>query len=172
MRRLAAVLLLAGSLAGCSGDGEPDSTAAESTSTSTTATESQDDRLAFPRGRAVIAAGDERVRLDVEIAETAEQRQQGLMFRRSLPPRAGMIFLFSGPTQGGFWMKNTLVPLSIAFLDEQGRILRMLDMEPCRAEPCHVYDPEVAYFSALEVNQGSFDAWGVEQGDVVTVERA
>jgi uncharacterized membrane protein (UPF0127 family) len=68
-------------------------------------------------------------------------------------------------------MKNTLIPLSIAFLDADGRILRILDMEPCEADPCPLYPPGVAYTSALEVNQGAFERWGVEVGDLVTLER-
>lgn len=166
--RVLAAPLAALALTGCSGESGVTSTAAEPPATTE---ESSSDELAFARGRAVIATDDANVRLDVEIAETDEQRQQGLMFRRSLARNAGMVFVFDGPTQGGFWMKDTLVPLSIAFLDEEGRVLRMLDMEPCTADPCPSYDPNVAYFSALEVNQGVFRANGVEPGDIVTVER-
>lgn len=111
------------------------------------------------------------MRLDVELAETPEERQQGLMHRQSLAERSGMLFLFQEPTSGGFWMKDTLIPLSIAFLDADGRILRILDMEPCRADPCPVYVPGVAYRAALEVNQGAFERAGVKVGDRVTVQR-
>ena len=69
------------------------------------------------------------------------------------------------PASGGFWMKNTLIPLSIAFFDARGRILRMLDMEPCREEDCPLYDPGVPYHGALEVNRGAFQRWGVRAGD-------
>jgi uncharacterized membrane protein (UPF0127 family) len=62
-------------------------------------------------------------------------------------------------------MKNTLIPLSIAFYDVDGTILRILDMEPCRSDPCRVYDPGVRYAGALEVNQGAFERWGVREGD-------
>ena len=65
---------------------------------------------------------------------------------------------------GGFWMKNTLIPLSIAFFDRQGVILRILDMEPCRADPCPVYYPGVVYQGALEVNQGWFRRRGLAEG--------
>ena len=93
------------------------------------------------------------------------------MHRESLPEDAGMIFLFEEEITGGFWMKNTLIPLSIAFVGADGEILRILDMEPCAADPCEIYDPGVAYASALEVNQGAFASWGVEEGDLLTLEQ-
>jgi uncharacterized membrane protein (UPF0127 family) len=68
-------------------------------------------------------------------------------------------------------MKNTLIPLSIAFWDARGRIVRILDMTPCRADPCRLYDPRVAYAGALEVNRGAFRRWGVERGDRIAVRR-
>ena len=80
-------------------------------------------------------------------------------------------FLFEEALTGGFWMKNTLIPLSIAFADGDGTILRILDMEPCEADPCEIYDPGVTYSSALEVNQGAFASWGVEEGDLLTLEQ-
>ena len=118
----------------------------------------------------VIDTGDRRVRVAVEVAETPVERERGLMERASLPEDAGMLFTFDEETSGGFWMKNTLIPLSIAFYGEDGEILRLLDMEPCRAEPCPVYDPQVSYRGALEVNHGAFERWGVEEGDVIRLE--
>jgi uncharacterized membrane protein (UPF0127 family) len=111
------------------------------------------------------ASGERVVR--VEVADDAEERARGLMGRRELAADAGMLFVFPETTRGGFWMKNTLIPLSIAFYDETGAILRILDMEPCRADPCRVYDPGVAYRGALEVNQGAFDRWGVSPDDTL-----
>ena len=67
-------------------------------------------------------------------------------------------------------MKNTLIPLSIAFIDENDVVVRILDMEPCVEEDedfCEVYDPEADYKSALEVNQGAFDEWGIQEGDTI-----
>jgi uncharacterized membrane protein (UPF0127 family) len=118
-----------------------------------------------------IDTGGEEVAVDVEVADSPEERAVGLMNRESLSEDAGMIFLFPEGHSGGFWMKDTLVPLSIAFADAEGRILRLLDMEPCEADPCRIYDPGVSYHSALEVNQGSFAEWGVEEGDHLTLER-
>jgi uncharacterized protein len=125
----------------------------------------------FPRGTALIDTGKRTVVLRVEIAETADQRALGLMYRRSLPRNAGMAFLFDEPDTGAFWMKNTLIPLSIAFYDARGKILRILDMEPCRADPCRLYSPGVAYRGALEVNRGTFRRLGVGRGDVIRLRR-
>ncbi|MBD0290293.1 MAG: DUF192 domain-containing protein [Thermoleophilia bacterium] len=93
------------------------------------------------------------------------------MGRVALPANAGMLFVWDSDTSGGFWMKDTLIPLSIAFYDARGRILRVLDMVPCRADPCPVYDPGVAYRGALEVNRGAFRRWGVRAGDRITLAR-
>ena len=119
----------------------------------------------FPRATAVIDTGERRVRLTVEVADEPDEWRTGLMHRRSLARNAGMMFVFPQPIRGGFWMKNTLIPLSIAFFDRQGRILRIMVMTPCRADPCPTYDPKVAYKGALEVNRGSFGRWGVRRGD-------
>jgi uncharacterized protein len=109
--------------------------------------------------------------LQVEVAETDEQRALGLMQRESLPEDHGMVFVFFETHRGSFWMKNTLIPLSIAFFDVDGKIRKILDMEPCKADPCPSYDPGVSYMGALEVNQGSFDTWGIEEGDFVRLTR-
>ena len=67
-------------------------------------------------------------------------------------------------------MKDTLIPLSIAFADADGTILSILDMDPCESDPCEIYDPGVPYRSALEVNQGAFDDWGVRVGDTLSLQ--
>ena len=68
-------------------------------------------------------------------------------------------------------MKDTLIPLSVAFWDRRGRIVRILDMTPCRHDPCPVYDPKVAFRGALEVNRGAFTRWRVRLGAIVTIRR-
>jgi uncharacterized membrane protein (UPF0127 family) len=118
----------------------------------------------------LIATGEGEVAVDVEVADSDEERARGLMNRESLPENAGMIFVFAEEHSGGFWMKDTLIPLSIAFAGADGRILRILDMEPCEADPCRIYDPAVSYRSALEVNRGAFSEWGVEEGDRLRLE--
>lgn len=99
--------------------------------------------------------------LTVELASTIEQRQRGLMFRESLDDDVGMLFVFPDDALRSFWMKDTSIPLSIAFLDGEGRILNILDMAP--------FDTS-AYFSAgparyaLEVNQGWFAQRAITPG--------
>ena len=127
--------------------------------------------LTFPRGTARIDTGRRVVTVRVEVARTPAQRAQGLMHRRSLARNAGMLFLFARPTRARFWMKDTTIPLSIAFADRRGRILRILDMAPCPSEPCPVYDPRVVASSALEVNRGAFARWGVRRGARITLRR-
>lgn len=125
----------------------------------------------FPLGRVLIDTEEGSVFVDVEIAETEAQRQKGLMNRDSLPGDAGMIFLFFEPTTGGFWMKDTEIPLSIAFIDDDYRIRQIIDMEPCPKEPCEIYQPSDAFSAALEVNQGAFEEWSVQPGDRITLTR-
>lgn len=123
----------------------------------------------FRTGTVIIETDDGAVMVEVEVADTDEQQQLGLMHRESLPADAGMVFLFFDDRQGGFWMKNTLIPLSIAYFDRTGNILKIMDMEPCEVDPCETYEPGVAYRGALEVNQGAFEEWGVEVGDRLRV---
>lgn len=125
---------------------------------------------AFDRGTATISTrAGTKVVVQVELARTSAERARGLMYRRSLPAKAGMVFLYPEPQRGAFWMKNTLIPLDIGFADARGKILRILTMQPCRRDPCRVYDPGVAYRFALEVNAGAFRRWGVRAGDRVVV---
>lgn len=127
--------------------------------------------VAFPHGTAVIRTPERSVTVKVELARTPAQLHTGLGGRKTLAPYAGMAFLFGSDIRGQFWMKNTSIPLSIAFWGKGGKILRILDMAPCLADPCRVYDPKVAYRGALEVNRGAFKRWGVRPGAVVTIRR-
>lgn len=140
----------------CAGDAEPRAEPAETSGD-------------FRRSTAIIETDPGSVLVEVEVADTPELQARGLMGREELADDAGMVFLFFEEHGGGFWMKNTLIPLSIAFFDADGEILEILDMEPCKEDPCPVYDPGVSYRGALEVNQGSFEDWGVEVGDEIHV---
>jgi hypothetical protein len=104
--------------------------------------------------------------LTVEIADSPEERARGLMFRDSLPADAGMLFVWPGDTLSPFWMKDTLIPLSIAFIDADGVILHIEDMEPLD-ETLHVSPKPYRY--AVEANQGWFEEHGIEVGDGVTL---
>lgn len=123
----------------------------------------------FGHAKVLIDTDEGSVMVDAEKAETPEQRAFGLMFRESLGEDEGMVFLFFEEQQGGFYMKNTLIPLSIAFFDGEGTIVDIFDMDPCEADPCRVYTPDAPYEGALEVDQGAFEEWGVQEGDRVTV---
>jgi uncharacterized protein len=85
-----------------------------------------------------------------EVARTTAQRSLGLM-NRTRAPKDGMLFVFPGTTSGGFWMQNTLVPLTIVFFDSAGKRVRKLSMVPCRKDPCPIYDPGRPYRFALEL---------------------
>jgi uncharacterized membrane protein (UPF0127 family) len=121
----------------------------------------------LPTGTLTVKTASGEVSLHVEIASKGKQRGTGLMNRPYLEPNGGMVFLFDEPRNGSFWMKDTLIPLSIAFWDGEMRIVAMLDMEPCRAEPCRYYTPGVTYRGAVEVNRGWFKTHGVQLGDTV-----
>ena len=127
--------------------------------------------LSFSQGTAVIRTADRALHVRIEIAATPAQQEQGLSDRRTLAPNAGMAFLWTSNVRETFWMKDTSIPLSIAFWGKRGRILRILDMAPCRRDPCRVYDPQVSFRGALEVNRGAFARWGVHRGDLVTIRR-
>lgn len=109
------------------------------------------------------------VHVAVVVAETADERKQGLMGRASLGANEGMVFLWGdvadGPVTSEFWMKDTLIPLSIAFWDEHGRIVGTQDMAPCTEDPCQIYGSPEPYLGALEVNVGFFTEHGVTAGD-------
>jgi uncharacterized protein len=101
----------------------------------------------------------------VRVATTPGQRSRGLMGVPSLPDGAGMLFVFERPWSGGFWMRDTLVPLDIAFAEANGTIVAVDSMIPCTADPCPLHDPGISYRAALEVPAGWLEANGVGPGD-------
>jgi uncharacterized membrane protein (UPF0127 family) len=103
-------------------------------------------------------------KLVVEVASTPETRATGLMHRFSLRPDHGMLFVFEAPQPLAFYMKNTYIPLSIAFVDERGRIVNIENMRP-QDESTHWSKGPARY--ALEMRQGWFAARGIGAGDVV-----
>lgn len=103
--------------------------------------------------------------LNVRIADDDDERRRGLMGVTSLGADEGMVFEFPEPTVGSFWMKDTLIPLSIAFIDEHDRVVTVLEMEPCTEEPCPTYSPDGPYVLAVEAHAGWFGEHGVEEGD-------
>ena len=102
--------------------------------------------------------------LTVEVASTPKTRETGLMNRFSLQQDHGMLFVFEAPQPLAFWMKNTYIPLSVAFVDANGRILNIEDMRP-QDESTH-WSTGVALY-AIEMRQGWFAAKGIAAGDTV-----
>lgn len=165
-RRWAAVLLALASLASACSQDRPSAgpTAAASASAGLPSPQTT-----FEHRRALIDMGAESILLDVKVAATPEQRARGLMHRKNLAADDGMVLLWFAETSGPFFMEDTFIPLSVAFFDERGRILEILDMEPCKRDPCRAYNPGVSYWGALQVNQGAFERWGVQPGHVITI---
>ncbi|MDQ3929272.1 MAG: DUF192 domain-containing protein, partial [Chloroflexota bacterium] len=110
-------------------------------------------------------AGEQFV-MTVEIADTDEARGLGLMFRPSMDPDAGMLFDFGEDTNASFWMANTILPLSIAFIQADGTIIDIQDMQPLDTTSI---GPNASYRYALETNQGYFRAHNLMPGDKVTL---
>jgi uncharacterized membrane protein (UPF0127 family) len=117
--------------------------------------------VAFRTAHVKVAGHD----LKVELALSDEQRQQGLLFRTSLGANDGMLFVFDEPAYHAMWMKNTLIPLSVAFIDRKGEILNILDMEPQTLDSHMAAGPAVY---AIETNKGWFAEKKVKVGDKVT----
>ena len=115
----------------------------------------------------VVTAEGDVARLEVEIADTPEERRVGLSGREELEEDTGMLFVFTERGRG-FWMRDTLVPLSVAFLARCGEILDIQDMEP-QTSTLHQADED--YTFGLETPQGWFEENGVEVGDLVSIPR-
>ena len=104
------------------------------------------------------------VEIRVEVAKTPEELHKGLMGRKHLEPDEGMLFMFESADYHGFWMKDTLIPLSIAFIDNEGRIVSIEEMKPLTLDS---HDPPKPILYALEMNKGWFSKHGIKTGDVV-----
>jgi uncharacterized protein len=91
----------------------------------------------------------------LEVARTPEETAQGLMFRESLRDRSGMLFLFHDGQPHRFWMKNTMIPLDMIWMDADGKVLFVsANTPPCRADPCPSYGPDAPPASVLEIAGG------------------
>jgi uncharacterized membrane protein (UPF0127 family) len=106
----------------------------------------------------------------LDLAKTPEEQTQGLMFRESLPDRVGMLFLFPGAGVHKFWMKNTMIPLDMIWLDGGGRVLFVnADTPPCRADPCPSYGPDGPAASVLEIAGGMAKREKVAVGETLKI---
>ena len=109
-------------------------------------------------------ADGDPVTVRLEVAADPASRARGLMGREQVPQGTGMVFLYPADVAEAFWMKNTLVPLSIAFVAADGRVVSVAEMTPCKADPCPSYAPAGPYRYAVELAAGSFGAARVGPG--------
>ena len=107
-------------------------------------------------------------KLSVEIAATPSERSCGLAFRQNLPGNQGMLFVYPDVGIREFWMKNTRMPLDLAYLAETGRVTEIYQMSPSDPEQRYRSGQSVAF--ALEVNRGWFEAHDVNIGDTITIQ--
>jgi len=181
MHRRIGIVALAVLVVACSSDDGADdaatsqvSTAATSVPTSTEAVTATEDEpiVAVPEGfervaATVTKADGETCDVCLWLADTPEQRARGLMFVTDLGNTDGMAFVYPGPRTGNFWMKNTLMPLSIAFFGVDGGYLGEFDMEPCTAEPCPRYRTARDFVVAVETNRGELAEIGIGPGSAL-----
>ncbi|MFA5411984.1 MAG: DUF192 domain-containing protein [Candidatus Micrarchaeia archaeon] len=100
----------------------------------------------------------------VEVADSMGELEQGLMFRESLPEDEGMLFVFQQPGTYAFWMKNTLIPLDAIYMDANGTIVDIIQMDSCISDPCPTYPPDAEALYVLEVNKGFSERHGITEG--------
>ena len=122
--------------------------------------------IAFPQDQKFQWLTIKEKKIKVEVVRTDEEKAKGLMFREKLGKNEGMLFVFEREETLSFWMKNTRIPLSIAFIAKDGKIVDIQDMEPFDLQS-HVSARPARY--ALEVNQGWFKKNGIEVGDFVHI---
>lgn len=123
---------------------------------------------ASPRGMVVFP---DKTRVTVEIADTEDKRQRGLMFREHLAPTDGMIFLFDEPGNYPFWMKNTLIPLDMIWLDTNARVVWIAEsVPPCKADPCPSYDHKGTASFVVEVVSGFAKDHKLKVGDTLVLQ--
>ena len=128
-----------------------------------TAAPAQEPQTDLPRVQ--LAAGMHQI--DAQVARTPDQRATGLMWRRQMPQHEGMLFVSAQPSVQCFWMKNTLLPLSAAFIDDDGTVANIVDMQP-QSLASHCSVRPVRY--VLEMNQGWFAKRGIKAGSQLTGE--
>jgi len=106
--------------------------------------------------------------IEVEIVDNSEERQKGLMFRENLDRDKGMLFIFDSSGVYPFWMKNTLIPLDIIWIDSEGRVVFInKDTQPCVSDPCQNYNPGLEALYVLEINAGVSEEVGIEVGSSI-----
>ena len=107
--------------------------------------------------------------VSVELAVTSEEKAKGLMHREQLAENKGMLFIFEDEQALSFWMKNTLIPLDMVFINSDNRIVDILVAEPCKKDPCKTYTPKADAKYVLEVNAGFSERHNAAIGDEVSL---
>jgi len=125
--------------------------------TASLAVQAEEPQTQLPR--VTLSAG--MYQIDAQVASTPDQRMVGLMFRKDMPQQEGMLFVFEYPSTQCFWMRNTLIPLTAAFIADDGTIVNLADMKP-RSDDSHCSAKAVRY--VLEMNQGWFVRKGLKAG--------
>lgn len=106
---------------------------------------------------------------NVEIADTPAQMARGLQHRKQLHPKSGMLFTFPDSRIHTFWMKDTLIPLDLIWMDEHKKVVLVLEnVPPCKADPCPQYNPRIASRYVLEINAGIARKLGISRGEKAT----
>jgi uncharacterized membrane protein (UPF0127 family) len=163
--RVLGIILVMLLLAGCGGGAVGSGATAQSSGPRATTGEQQIDSgnaASDLRTVTLHASSGEEVKVRVEIADNQMARVIGLRWRESLPENRGMLFVYTNEEKRDFTMDDTVIPLSIAFMDSEGRIIDIQDMKPLEAGP-YVSAKPAQY--ALEVNRGFFEEQGVKVGD-------
>jgi uncharacterized protein len=117
--------------------------------------------MTFACGKAIITNPVSKLEITVEIAQTSAESERGLMYRTKLPEKQGMYDTPQNPNTVGFWMKNTLIPLDVAFIDASGVIFDIVTLQPCVTANCPIYTTKKIYAGTLEVNAGFFGSVGM-----------
>jgi signal peptidase I len=124
--------------------------------------------LSMPKPTIIINTDQGEYQFDIEIADDANERELGLMFRTDLPEKKGMFFIFDEPGQLSFWMKNTLIPLDIIFIDSDFNIVHIeANAMPCEGDPCEIYESVQTAKYVFEIGGGQSEVLGIKVGNTV-----
>jgi len=181
MRAVVVALVMLVALVACDGDAPPDEASVSRVAVTTVAVTT----VAVTPGASAPAAGTptgfERVaatavtadgtvcELCLWMADTADLRRRGLMGVTDLGEADGMVFRYASPTSTGFWMKDTLLPLSVAFYSAGGNYLGEREMQPCTADPCPTYTIDRSFALAVETTLGGLATLGLTAGSTLTL---
>ena len=117
----------------------------------------------------LINNGIKDIIINVQIADDNEERVQGLMFIEKLDENEGMLFIFEKEDYQAFWMKNTLIPLDIIFINDELQIVDIKNAVPCKQDPCDIYTSKQPAKYVLELNKGFAMKNSINEGDKITI---